>query len=124
MMMNVSILSDQSLLTQGIISRLNNSVPALNIQTIEIGQADAVDQLVNSQPDVVILESKELSNSTVFPLNRLFSVLPHLVLIEVNIETSDIQVIRSNQYAASGITDMLDMLQNGNNSLPEVPTAF
>ena len=118
-MMNVAILSDQSLLTQGILTRLNNSASLFHVESIEIGNPDAVERLFSSQPDVVILESKELSNSSIFPINRLFSVLPHLVLIEVNIETSDIQVIRSSQYTPSGITDMLNMLQNVN-SLPGV----
>ena len=122
-MMNVAILSDQSLLTQGIITRLHTSAPTLNVENIEIDQPDAFERLFNSHPDVVILESKELLNSTTFPLNRLFSVLPHLVLIEVNIETSDIQVIRSSQHSTSGITDLLNQLQSAS-SLPGAFTAF
>ena len=106
-MINVAILSDQSLLTQGIITSLHKSAPALNIETIETGQPGAYERLFSYRPDVVILESKELSNPAIFPLNQLFSLLPCLVLIEVNIETSDIQVIRSSQYPASSITDRL-----------------
>jgi hypothetical protein len=111
-MMIVAILSDQSLLTQGIISRLHNSAPAKDVQIVELGQPDVVGKLLAIKPDVIILESKELANNSLCPLNHLFGVIPHLVVMEVNIETSDIQVIRSNQYAASGIGDMLTMLQN------------
>jgi hypothetical protein len=32
--------------------------------------------------------------------------------MKVNIQSSDIQMIRSSQYAASGIGDMLTMLQD------------
>jgi chemotaxis response regulator CheB len=123
-MMNVAILSDQSLLTQGIISRLHNSAPSVEVQMVEIDQPDVFEKLVGLQPDVVILESKELVNSAIFPMNQLFSVLPQLVIMEVNIETSDIQIIRSNQYAASGITDMLKMLQNANGGFPGVITSM
>ena len=119
-MMLIAILSDQSLLTQGIISRLHNSASGLNVQMIELGQQDAIEKLIALQPDVVILESKDLSNPSIFPLNRLFSILPHLVVMEVNIETSDIQIIRSNQYTASGVADMLNMLQISNGNTPSV----
>jgi chemotaxis response regulator CheB len=111
-MMNVAILSDQSLLTQGIISRLHNSAPSINVQMVELGQPAVVEKLLAIQPDVIILESKELSNNSFCPLNHLFAAFPHLVVMEVNIETSDIQIIRSSQYAASGIGDMLTMLQD------------
>ena len=121
-MINVAILSDQSLLRQGIITSLHKSAPALNIETIETGQPGAYERLFSYRPDVVILESKELSNPAIFPLNQLFSLLPCLVLIEVNIETSDIQVIRSSQYPASSITDMLNMLQNAGSNQPGVYT--
>ena len=111
-MMIIAILSDQSLLTQGIISRLHNSAPTLNVKMVELGQPAVVEKLLAIQPDVVILESKELSNNSFCPLNHLFAALPHLVVMEVNIVSSVIQIIRSNQYAASGIGDMLTMLQD------------
>lgn len=116
----VAILSDQSLLMQGIISRLQSSVPALNIQVAEMGQPGVVEKWIALQPDVVILESKELSDPSFCPLNKLFASLPHLVVLEVNLETSDIQVIRSDQYTASGVADLLHLLQSASGKFPGV----
>ena len=118
--MMVSVLSNQSLLMQGIISRLQSSAPALNIQIVETSQPGVVEKWIALQPDVVILESKELSDSSSFPLNRLFACLPHLVILEVNLETSNIQVIRSDQYTASGVADLLNLLQSASGNLPGV----
>ena len=61
-MMLIAILSDQSLLTQWIISRLHNSAPARNIQMVEISQSDTVEKLILLEPDVVIFESKDFSS--------------------------------------------------------------
>jgi hypothetical protein len=119
-MMIVAVLSDQSLLMQGIISRLQSSAPALNIQVAYKGQPDVVEKWIALQPDVVLVESKELSDPDTFPLNRLFACLPQLVVMEVNLETSNIQIIRSSQYAASGVVDLLNMLQNASGNFPGV----
>jgi hypothetical protein len=120
MTITVAVLSDQSLLMQGIISRLQSSVPAINLLIAETGKPDVVEQWIALQPDMVILESKELSDPSIFPLNRLFANLPQLVVLEVNIETSTIQMIRSNQYSASGVADLLNVLQNASGNIPGV----
>jgi hypothetical protein len=120
MAMIVAVLSDQSLLMQGIISRLQSSVPAINIQIAEIGQPGVVEKWIALRPDVVILESKQLTDPTFFSLNRLFACLPHLVVLEVNLETSNIQIIRSNQYAASGVADLLHLLESASGNVPGV----
>jgi chemotaxis response regulator CheB len=120
MSMIVSVLSNQALLMQGIISRLQSSAPALDIQIVETSQPEVVEKWIALQPDVVILESKELSDPSIFPLNRLFTCLPHLVVMEVNLETSDIQIIRSDQYTASGVADLLNILQSASGNHPGV----
>jgi len=118
--MIVVVLNDQSLLMQGIISRLQASALALNLQLLEKKPSEVFEKWIALQPDVVILESKELSDPLFVPLNRLFTSLPSLVVIEVNIQSSNIQVIRSSQFTASGVTDLLDLLQSASGNLPGV----
>lgn len=118
--MIVAVLTDQSLLMQGITSRLQASVLASNIQIIETKPTEAFEKWVALQPDVVILESKELTDPLFCPLNRLFTSLPSLVVVEVNLQTSNIQVIRSSQFTASGVADLLHLLQSASENLPGV----
>jgi hypothetical protein len=118
-MLITAVINDKSLLVQGIISHLRHSAPTTNVQVVEIGIPDVVDKLIALQPEVVILESG-LSSSAICPLNRLFVELPRLVVIEVNIQTSNIQIIRSNQYKAAGVADLLNILENASGNPPVV----
>jgi chemotaxis response regulator CheB len=111
-MMLTAVVTDQSLLVQGIISHFRHSAPSIDVQMVEIGQPNGIEKLIALQPDVVILESTELSNPVICPLNRLFAELPQLTVVEVNVETSNIQIIRSHQYAASGVADLLSLLEH------------
>jgi chemotaxis response regulator CheB len=117
-MMIIAILSDQSLLMQGIISHLHRSAPTLNIHVTEIGESDVIEKWITLAPDVVILDSKELCDPSLFPLNRLFAGLPHVVVMKVNIETSDIQIIRSDQYTASGVSDFINIFKSASVIIP------
>jgi hypothetical protein len=116
--MIVAVLTNQSLLMQGIISRLQASALALNIQIVETKPEEVLEKWIALQPDVVIIESKELSDPLFFPLNMLFTSLPSLVVMEVNIQASNIQVIRSSQFTASGVADLLGLLQSASENLP------
>ena len=129
-MMLTAVINDQSLLVQGIISHFRRASSKVNFEVVEIGfasptntgvlsgSATVLEKLIALHPDVVIVESSELSSSSVFPLNRLFAELPSLIVVEVNQETSNIQVIRSNQFKTTGVSDLLNFLETTNSALP------
>lgn len=115
--MLTAVISNRSLLLQGIISRLRRSSPKLDVEMVEYGENNVAEKIIELQPDIVIVDSKEFSGQAACPLNVLFAALPRLVVIEVNIETSNIQIIRSSQYAASGVEDLLNILKNADGDL-------
>ena len=115
--MLTAVVSNQSLLVQGIISRIRRSTPILGVEVVEIGQQDLAEKLIALKPDIVILESNDLSGQNACPLNKLFAELPRLAVIEVNLETSNIQIIRSNRYTATGVDDLLNLLKNAGEDL-------
>ena len=117
--MLTAVINDQSLLVQGIVSHFRRSASTMTVQVLEAGQVTMIEKLLKLKPDVIIIESHDLSGSA-FPLNRLFAELPRLIVIEVNNDTSNIQVIRSNQFIASGVADLLNILENPAGSLPAV----
>jgi hypothetical protein len=119
-MMITAVISDQSLLVQGILSHLRRSSPAVTVEMVELNRPDVLERLIAIQPDVVIVESQSLEKSNICPLNRLFASMPGLVVMEVNMTTSDVQIIRSNQYTASGVSDLLSMLENASGNFPGV----
>jgi hypothetical protein len=119
-MKKVVVLTDYSLLAQGIASRLRQSARSLEVEVIDFRQADMLDALVHIQPDVVILGSRDVEQSNQCQLGSLFNVLPNLMVIEVNLDNSNVQLIRSGQVNAADISGLVRMLESSNGTFPEV----
>jgi len=115
--MLTAVINDQSLLVQGIISHFRRTAPGINIQVVDAGQNALNEKIIALHPEVIIVESSELAGTTVCPLNKLFAELPGLIVVEVNHQTSTVQVIRSQQFTTNGVSDLLNILESGSNHL-------
>jgi len=123
-MKKVVVLTDYSLLVQGIASRLRQSAHSLEVELVDFRQANVLETLINLQPQVVILESTDVEKSSMCSLGSLFEALPNLVVIELNLENSNIHMIRGDQYQAMDSTDLLRVLDDVNGHFPEVFAAI
>lgn len=123
-MKKVVVLTDYSLLAQGIASRLRQSSRSLEVVVLDFRQADVMEELVNLRPQVVIYGSRDVEQSDRIPLGSLFNMLPNLMVIELNLDNSNIQLIRGGQYNAADSTDLVSMLEDVNGKFPEVLAAI
>ena len=123
-MKKVVVLTDYSLLVQGIASRLRQSAHSLEVELVDFRQANVLETLIKIQPQVVILESRDVEKSSMCSLGSLFEALPNLVVIELNLEKSNIHMIRGDQYQAMDSTDLLRVLDDVNGHFPEVFAAI
>jgi chemotaxis response regulator CheB len=121
----VVLLSDPSLLTQGIVLRLRHSFCGQEIETIDSHRPDLLEALIQVNPQVIILDVSNKSIAEICPLHRIFNALPNVILMEINLENSQIQVIRSDHYDAGGFTDLLQLIErvraNFSNTLNTFP---
>jgi gamma-glutamyl phosphate reductase len=119
-MKKVVVLTDYSLLAQGIASRLRQSSRSLEVVVLDFRQADVMNELVRLQPQVVIYGSRDVEQSDRCPLGSLFNALPNLTVIELSLDSSNIQLIRGGQYNAADCTDLVSMLEDVSGKYPEV----
>ena len=61
-----------------------------------------------------------MEKSNICSLGSLFNALPNLMVIELNLDHSTVQLIRSGQYNPTDITSLVAMLEGNNNNFPEV----
>jgi hypothetical protein len=118
----VVVLTGHSLLAQGIISNLRKSSFSLEVESLDIERADLVNTLVLLNPEIVIMEASQWQNDGNCSLNRLFEVLPNLIVLEVNLNNSSIQLIRSDLYDVGGFAGLLNVLGSARSNLREVFT--
>jgi DNA-binding NarL/FixJ family response regulator len=119
-MKKVVVLTDYSLLAQGIASRLRQSSRSLEVEVVDFRQPGVLDTLIQLQPQVVIFESRDVESSSMCSLGSLFNALPNLVVVELNLDNSNIQLIRGGQYKAIDSTDLLRVLDDLGGHFPNV----
>ena len=118
----VVVLTGHSLLAQGIISNLRKSSSSLEVEALDVACPDLVNALALIQPQIVIMEASLRQNDPDCSLNRLFEVLPNLIVLEVNLNNSSIQLIRSDLYDAGGFAGLLNVLDNVRTNFRDVFT--
>lgn len=123
-MKKVVVLTDYSLLAQGIASRLRQSSRSLEVVVLDFRQPNVMDELVRLYPQVVIYGSRDVEKSDRIPLGSLFNLLPNLMVIELNLDNSNVQLIQGGQYNATDCTDLVSMLEDVNGKFPEVLAAI
>lgn len=123
-MKKVVILTDYSLLAQGIASRLRQSSHSLDVELVDFRRPDVLNEVVRLMPQVVIFASREVENSNICPLRELFDSLPNLLVIKVSLDDSNIQLIQSGQYRAADFSDLVHLLEDVSGSFPEIASVL
>jgi len=114
----VAVLMGQSLLAQGIISRLHQSASALEVEAVDIDRPDVCERLAAIQPQILIVEADAMADSPYCTFDSLFKAFPTLTVIEVRLDTPKMQLIQSGQVESSGFGDLLQILERANGNLP------
>jgi hypothetical protein len=109
-MSKIAVLMSQSLLAQGIVSRLRRSVPPLEVDEVDSLQPGVYERLAAIQPATLIVEAEALEGSPYCTMDGLFKQFPNLTVIEVGLESPRIQLIQSGQLDSSGFGDLLQIL--------------
>ena len=110
-MNKIAVLMSQSLLAQGIVSRLRRSAPTLEVEAVDILRPDVCERLELIQPTTLIVEADALDSSPYCTMDALFRQFPNLTVIEVALETPRIQLIRSGELDTRGFGDLLELLE-------------
>jgi hypothetical protein len=109
-MSKIAVLMSQSLLAQGIVSRLRRSVPPLEVDEVDSLLPEIYERLAAIQPTTLIVEAEALEDSPYCTMDGLFKQFPNLTVIEVGLESPRIQLIQSGQLDSSGFGDLLQIL--------------
>jgi len=106
----VVILSNQTLLVEGVITRLQQYESRVDLHVLDLYQPDLMAKITAIQPEAIILADKDPLVSQAIPLDKLLRELPTLKVIRLNAQCLQTQVIRSEQYWVNGVCDLLELI--------------
>ncbi len=107
----VVILSNQTLLVEGVITRLQQYENRVELHVEDLHQPDLLAKITEIQPAAIILDDKNILVSQALPLERLLRELPTLKVIRLDAQCLQTQVIRSDQYWVKEVCDLLELIE-------------
>lgn len=107
----VVILSNQTLLVEGVITRLQQYGNRVELHVEDLHQPDLLAKITEIQPTAIILDDKNILDSQALPLERLLRELPTLKVIRLDAQCLQTQVIRSDQYWVKEVYDLLELIE-------------
>ncbi len=107
----VIVLSGKSLFAEGVAARLGQQLGQQELKTVNVHDADALQQVIETEPAVVILDGTDEDVARLCPLGTLLTALPALKVLRLNPETDQIQVVTSQRRQAWQVHDLLELIK-------------
>lgn len=114
----IVVVIGKSLLTQGIFSYLSAHLHQAQVYALDASSADAFEQLKNLQPDVIILETEYLCADPRFPFMSSLKLFPHLTILELRSDSSEINIIQTVQRKPANLEEMVSFLDINETAFP------
>ncbi len=108
-MRRVYLLSSQLMFSQGVEVLLRGQT-GLEIVGRETDMAKGLNQILALQPEVVILDSKDLASAPTAILANILEELPSARVILLNLENDQMRVYRGEQRNAQGVSDLMEVI--------------
>ena len=112
MSQRVTILSQKSLLADGIASLLREDTHLFEVIVFSDLEGDnVIDELRNTKPVIILIDSFDLPRIKKFPLTSLLELFPNSMIIQINSNSDKIQIYKSEQWRVPESDSLFSILQ-------------
>jgi len=115
-MKKVVALIGNSLLVQGLASRLKEYSSVFEVHTVDLTAPDSLQQVSAVQPDIIIFDEGDFKNTTHPPLVDFLNSLPGVVLLELRLDDPNVHLIQSTCLKATTTDDLVQIFNNSDNT--------
>jgi hypothetical protein len=117
----VAVLIGKSLLMAGLISRLRAYARQFDLRVVDLVSPNSLQQLSDFQPEIIIFDKADVQAGHP-SLEDFLNSIPEATLLELRLDSPNVQIIQSVQLPASNADELVQLFQNGGNltSLPFV----
>lgn len=112
MRQHVVILSEHSLFTQGVATRIQQFPDQVQIHFINPHDADSLEQIADIDPAAIIISSREGGSNKNCLLCDLISYFPMVRVIRLAVDQNPVQIITSEHSQLDEVRDLLALLND------------
>jgi len=109
--LNVVILTHNSLLSGGIASKLREYKESLDVQTLDLKAKNVLKVLKQKAPDVIILDAGDSKICAKTPIVKLLEAAPNAKVIRLDLESDSVKVFSSTEKKVAHAHDLVKLIQ-------------
>lgn len=110
-MKKVVALTGNSLLVQGLVSRLREYSHIFELRVVDLSAPDSLQQVAKFQPEIIIFEEGDLKDTRRPSLADFLNTLPQVILVELRLDDPSVQLIQSIRFKAHTTDDLVQIFR-------------
>ena len=114
-MKKVIALTGNSLLVQGLVSRLREYSHVFDLRVVDLATPDSLQQVAKFQPEIIIFEAGDLNDARHPSLADFLNTLPQVILVELRLDDPSVQLIQSTRFKAHTTDDLVQIFRTNDN---------
>ena len=111
MVKRVVVLAGNSLLVQGLVSRLKAYEHLFELRVVNLAAQDSLQQVFTFQPDIIIFEEGDFRGTNHPSCVDFLNSLPEVILLELRLDDPNVQLIQSSRLKASTTDDLVKIFK-------------
>lgn len=111
MIKKVVVLTGDSLLVQGLASRLRGYAHVFDVRMVDLASPDPLQQVAALQPEIIIFDEGDFKDATCPSLVDFMNSLPDVILLELRLDNPNVQLIQSTRFKASTTDDLVQLFK-------------
>jgi DNA-binding NarL/FixJ family response regulator len=112
----IVILSDHSLLSDGVISQLKQNRSSFEFSIVDVLSENLIDRVIKEKPSILILDGSNPHITQSKLLLDLLMAFPSLQVINLNNQSPEVKVIRWGSKLVSGIDELISAIASGSSN--------
>jgi len=110
-MKKVVALTGNSLLVQGMVSRLQEYMHLFEIRVVDLAAPDSLQQISTFQPEIIIFDEGDFTDRLHHLLVDFLNSLPEVILLELRLDDPNVQLIQSSRFMAATTDDLVKIFK-------------
>jgi hypothetical protein len=106
------VLTGKSLLAQGMISRLRQYSRLFSLRVLNVSSPDFLQQVSEFRPEIIIFDERDIKASSNLTLADFLDFMPEVILVELQLETSDVKMIQGARVKASNAEELFQIINS------------
>jgi hypothetical protein len=123
-MKKIVVLTGNSLLAQGMVSRLREYSRLLELLEVDLTAPNSLRKVSEFQPEIIIFDESAFADSLQPLLVDLLNIIPNAMLVELRMENPNVQVIQSVRFTASSADELVQLFKSSDSIPGSSPALF